>query len=138
MPPPCGWVTCPRLHFHDHGSDCHQEEPSRAKQSHISICLINICICVIVHHAVLIQRSRSSRLLNSEPLSLVGTLSYSLYLWQQPFLNRSGSSILQAFPLNLALAVACGMASFYLIEKPMLRLRTRFLANSDEAPQRPR
>ncbi|HUI78285.1 MAG TPA: acyltransferase [Bryobacteraceae bacterium] len=87
--------------------------------------ILNIAICVIIHRTVLAQKSLWSRTLNTGALSFGGALSYSVYLWQQPFLNRYGSSPLQAFPLNLILAVACGAASFYLIETPMLRLRNR-------------
>jgi peptidoglycan/LPS O-acetylase OafA/YrhL len=62
-------------------------------------------------------------------------MSYSIYLWQQAFLDRFGSSPLQAFPLNLILAVACGAASFYLVEAPMLRLRARLLRKGSKQPQ---
>ena len=48
------------------------------------------------------------RVLNAAPLALVGLISYSLYLWQQPFLNRDGHAVWMAFPLNLALATLCG------------------------------
>jgi peptidoglycan/LPS O-acetylase OafA/YrhL len=89
--------------------------------------ILNMTICVIVHRAVLIQHSLSWRLLNTRTLAFAGSMSYSVYLWQQPFLNRFASSLLQAFPLNLILAVACGAASFYLVEAPMLRLRNRLV-----------
>jgi peptidoglycan/LPS O-acetylase OafA/YrhL len=55
----------------------------------------------------------------------VGWLSYSLYLWQQLFLNRAGTAIVTSFPLNLALAIAAALASYYLVERPSLRLRRR-------------
>ncbi len=64
-------------------------------------------------------------ILNSAPLVWVGTISYSLYLWQQPFLNRWSSAPWAAFPLNLALAVTCAAASYYLVEEPFLKLRER-------------
>jgi peptidoglycan/LPS O-acetylase OafA/YrhL len=97
--------------------------------------ILNLAICVIIHRAVLIQHSLSSRLLNTRVLSFAGTMSYSIYLWQQAFLDRFGSSPLQAFPLNLILAVACGAASFYLVEAPMLRLRARLLRKGSKQPQ---
>jgi peptidoglycan/LPS O-acetylase OafA/YrhL len=62
-------------------------------------------------------------ILNSAPLVWVGSISYSLYLWQQPFLNRWSSAPWAAFPLNLALAVLFAAASYYLIEQPFLKLR---------------
>jgi len=62
-------------------------------------------------------------ILNSAPFVWVGSISYSLYLWQQPFLNRWSSAPWAAFPLNLALAVLFAAASYYLVEEPFLRLR---------------
>jgi peptidoglycan/LPS O-acetylase OafA/YrhL len=56
----------------------------------------------------------------------VGVLSYSLYLWQQPFLNRHlGTSWMAAFPVNIILAGVMALASYYLVEQPFLRLRAR-------------
>ena len=65
------------------------------------------------------------RILNWRPMVFAGTLSYSLYLWQQLFLNRSADGPMSAFPMNVALAGALALASYYLIERPALRLRRR-------------
>jgi peptidoglycan/LPS O-acetylase OafA/YrhL len=97
--------------------------------------ILNLVICVIVHRAVLVPQSLSSRFLNTPMVSFAGAISYSVYLWQQPFLNRFGSSPLQAFPLNLILAVGCGAASFYLVERPMLRLRSRIVTKRGRGPR---
>ena len=56
-------------------------------------------------------------------LVFVGILSYSLYLWQQPFLHRDSQAPLASFPLNLVVAVGCALLSYYVIERPSLRLR---------------
>ena len=96
--------------------------------------ILNVAIAVMVHRAVSVQNSIWARFLNTRALSLTGAMSYSVYLWQQPFLNRFASSPLQSFPLNLILVVACGVASFYLVETPMLRLRNRLV----EKPTRSR
>jgi peptidoglycan/LPS O-acetylase OafA/YrhL len=56
----------------------------------------------------------------------VGTLSYSIYLWQQIFLHHGDPSALDTpAPLNLAIAAAAAMVSFYVIEQPFLRWRER-------------
>lgn len=70
-------------------------------------------------------QGRVGKLLNTAPVMWVGTLSYSLYLWQQPFLNRSSTEPWAAWPANLLLACACGIGSYYLVERPALRMRQR-------------
>jgi len=53
-----------------------------------------------------------------------GTISDSLYLWQQPFLNRNDQvQWWTAFPQNLVLAFLFAAASYHLVEQPFLRLR---------------
>lgn len=63
--------------------------------------------------------------LESPPLRWLGRISYSLYLWQQLFFSQYHHGVLQRFPLNLALALACASLSYYLVEKPMIRLGHR-------------
>lgn len=50
----------------------------------------------------------------------IGTVSYSLYLWQEPFLNPEAPINLW---LRLPLALACAALSYYAIERPVLALR---------------
>jgi peptidoglycan/LPS O-acetylase OafA/YrhL len=63
---------------------------------------------------------RADGFLNNRVTGFLGVLSYSLYLWQQPFLNRNSHQWWTAFPLNLLLAFACAVASYYLVERPFL------------------
>jgi peptidoglycan/LPS O-acetylase OafA/YrhL len=68
---------------------------------------------------------------NLKGLIYVGTISYSIYIWQQIFFYTSAKDFgvpdyfFFHFPFNLILAIAVGMASFYLIERPMMSLRKR-------------
>ena len=55
----------------------------------------------------------------------VGTLSYSIYLWQQGFLNRETTAVLSTFPVNVVALAVVALASYYLVERPVLRLRSR-------------
>jgi len=61
------------------------------------------------------------RVLNWGPVVWLAQISYRLYLWQEPFCAdrhmRSGD---RAFA-----AVACACLSYYLVERPMLRVRER-------------
>jgi peptidoglycan/LPS O-acetylase OafA/YrhL len=67
--------------------------------------------------------SSVGKLLNSRPLVYIGGLSYSIYLWQQPFLNRASATSYTSFPLNLVFTALAAITSYYLIEAPGLRLR---------------
>jgi peptidoglycan/LPS O-acetylase OafA/YrhL len=81
-----------------------------------SILQVGIALCI--YYSV----KRGFALLNGRLIAWIGTLSYSLYLWQQAFLNRHILSSWTAFPVNLGLALAAACASYYLIEKPFLAL----------------
>jgi peptidoglycan/LPS O-acetylase OafA/YrhL len=65
---------------------------------------------------------RADWFLNNRVTSFLGVLSYSLYLWQQPFVNRNSDGWWAAFPVNLLLALACAMGSYYIVERPFLRM----------------
>jgi peptidoglycan/LPS O-acetylase OafA/YrhL len=53
----------------------------------------------------------------------LGVASYSIYLWQQLFLDRTATTVPTGFPLNVILVAALGAASFHLVERPCLRAR---------------
>lgn len=61
------------------------------------------------------------RILNWAPVVWLGRISYSLYLWQQPFCGdpklRSGYYVF--------LALGAAVLSYYLVEQPMLRPREK-------------
>lgn len=55
--------------------------------------------------------------LSLAPLRQLGLWSFSLYVWQQPFYMYYRYYGMNRY-LGFALAIACGVASYYLIEKP--------------------
>ena len=65
---------------------------------------------------------RADPILNNRPIQYCGTLSYSLYLAQQPFFNRYAHTPFNAFPLNIVCALLAALALHYGVEKPMLRI----------------
>ena len=93
----------------------------------IGIGLANILIAVTVERFVRYPSGLASGILNSRGFILIGTLSYSLYLWQQPWLvMMGGHGLFQTFPLNVGMAVCCAALSYTLIERPFLRLKDRW------------
>jgi peptidoglycan/LPS O-acetylase OafA/YrhL len=62
--------------------------------------------------------------LNWGPLVYIGVLSYSLYLWQNAFLNPDWDAWPARLPINILLAFGMAMASYYLVERPFLRLKS--------------
>jgi peptidoglycan/LPS O-acetylase OafA/YrhL len=89
----------------------------------IGLPLANVATALAVDWAVSYPDRFVGRVLNARPLVFIGLISYSLYLWQQPFLNRSGLATWNAFPLNVFLAFAFAVASYYFVERPSLALR---------------
>jgi peptidoglycan/LPS O-acetylase OafA/YrhL len=97
--------------------------------------ITNLGVALLVERVVRFPQDASGRLLNWRPLVFVGVLSYSLYLWQQPFLDRHASLVINAFPLNLALVFAAALVSYMVIERPALRSRA-WIESRLRAPQR--
>lgn len=86
--------------------------------------IMNVGIALCIDRCVTRGASdRLGRLLNSRPLVFIGVMSYSIYLWQQLFLNKASSALPAQFPLNIILSCACALLSYYLIERPSLRMR---------------
>jgi peptidoglycan/LPS O-acetylase OafA/YrhL len=66
-----------------------------------------------------------ARLLRTRPFVFVGSISFSLYLWQQLFANVN-LPIAHAFPLGILEALGAATCSSLFIEAPFLRLKDRF------------
>jgi peptidoglycan/LPS O-acetylase OafA/YrhL len=89
----------------------------------------NIAIAVLIDRSIRLPDSAWGRFLNRRPLVMVGALSYSLYLWQQLFVSRHAGGWINAFPVNVGLALLAAFVSYHLIERPFLRLRSRRAAS---------
>jgi peptidoglycan/LPS O-acetylase OafA/YrhL len=80
------------------------------------------------------------RLMRLAPVAWLGLISYGIFLWHFPVLlllgNRGeGLSGLTLLAATLAITVACAAASYYALERPVLRLkRARRLRRSAEVP----
>lgn len=98
--------------------------------------LANVGILIILQHVVRHPEGGVARILNTRPFVGVGVLSYSLYLWQEPFLYfLPRDNWATSFPQNLALAFGVAALSYYLVERPMLRLKDRLSSPTVRAPR---
>jgi len=83
------------------------------------VCAAAVCATLIAPTATI------GRILEIAPLRWLGRLSYSLYIWQQLFtafgVVYRPFGPLSAFPANFVLMFAVACASYYLLEKPMMR-----------------
>ena len=72
----------------------------------------------------LIAIERQDYILNCGAIRAIGLMSYSLYLWQQPFLAMPGPY--DTIPARLILCCAMACISYFLVEKPGVRLASKF------------
>ena len=93
---------------------------------------MNVLIAMLMVRYVERPSLPLGRVLNTRVMAGIGVLSYSLYLWQELFLIqfRTPASILQTFPLNVLMALACAGMSYRLVERPFLKLKRRVSAES--------
>jgi peptidoglycan/LPS O-acetylase OafA/YrhL len=87
--------------------------------------LESLLIPLLLAGTVLRHETWVARVLEWKPLRVMGRASYSLYLWQQLFAFHSSGdlpfSALQHFPLNVVAIIACAGASYYFVERPLLK-----------------
>jgi len=85
----------------------------------------NVLIVLCIDRWVTYPSGAIGRALNSPPVVFIGVISYSIYLWQQLFLNRYAVSWPTTFPVSIALVFGAALISYYVIERPALRFRQR-------------
>jgi peptidoglycan/LPS O-acetylase OafA/YrhL len=85
-----------------------------------------VLMATLIWICVVNSRRWFGRILNARPIAFVGILSYSLYLWQQPFLNPNRDHWTCEWPAKVILFCAAALASYFVIERPFLKLKERF------------
>ncbi len=86
----------------------------------------HLLVAIVILRSVNVSDDLLGKILQSPLAVTLGTLSYSLYLWQQLFLGLAGHHWFTVFPINLLGVLAAATASYVLIERPFLRLKARF------------
>lgn len=93
----------------------------------------NIGMVLLLQNIIRHPENFVGRICNFKLLAWIGVLSYSLYLWQQPFLYFGSTAWVCSFPQNIFFSFAAAIASYFVIEKPFLRLKERMSASSKPA-----
>jgi peptidoglycan/LPS O-acetylase OafA/YrhL len=88
--------------------------------------LVAAATAVIVLYLITRTRSMAAGILNHGKLRHIGVLSYSLYLWQQMFMMHQ----LHFYWVGYVYAFLAAETSFWLIERPSLRLRGKLESKS--------
>ncbi len=95
----------------------------------------NLGMVLILHHAITVQSGWFVRFLNVPAMAYIGVISYSLYLWQELFLNAYLDHWYTRFPQNVVLTFGAAIISYYAVEKPFLSLRKFFSRMSSARPK---
>jgi peptidoglycan/LPS O-acetylase OafA/YrhL len=89
--------------------------------------VIALVLPLFVISTVLRPDSVAGRLLELNWVRWLGRLSYSLYIWQELFLVHDGEPLgfMQRYPGCLMMSLMSAVVSYYLIEKPAIRMGHR-------------
>ena len=92
----------------------------------------NLVIALLIGYIILTNIIKTNdwvyRVLNSKILKLIGTLSYSIYIWQQIFTFGDDRlpAVFQTFPYNIGFLIVIPCISYYGYERYFLKLKQRF------------
>jgi peptidoglycan/LPS O-acetylase OafA/YrhL len=84
------------------------------------------CITLLLLWSIRHPNRGLAKPLNWKWVGFVGVLSYSLYLWQQPFLTQLNTTWTGRFPINLLAAFLVAAGTHVVIERPFLAARAMF------------
>ncbi len=102
----------------------------------ISACFSTICaICIALAINFLIEGRPCfiNWIFNALPMIWIGQLSFSWYLWQQIFCYKP-VGLRVSLPWSIILSLSMAALSFYVIERPVLRLRGRLTRRTSPQP----
>lgn len=105
---------------------------SRVLYDTVGIPLLNFGVVMMLDRYMRFPATATGRWLNWAPMAWIGTISYSLYLWQEPMACFT-------FPVptwvKIGGALALATASRYLVELPFLSLRRKFSVKRSQTSQ---
>jgi peptidoglycan/LPS O-acetylase OafA/YrhL len=93
---------------------------------------------MLIYLAAAFSNKWVTRVLEWRPLVALGVVSYSVYVWQQLFTGKSGLPLwCSTWPANIVFIAAAGMLSYYLIERPFMRIKDGKGRKQHPSPEKP-
>jgi peptidoglycan/LPS O-acetylase OafA/YrhL len=86
----------------------------------------NFGIAILLDRCVRNPEDWLGRVLHWAPMRFIGVISYSIYLWQELFLDYEPTGLGIPFTLNVVCTAAASVASYYMVERQFLKLKGRF------------
>ena len=93
-----------------------------------------VCLTIILLYVTRVPSCRAGRILNAPIPIAIGTLSYSIYLWNWLFLSPINKTWTAVFPTGICLCFLAGWLSYRFVETPFLNLRHRFNPSLEPKP----
>ncbi|MDX2194314.1 MAG: acyltransferase [Gemmatimonadales bacterium] len=90
-----------------------------------------VLLAILLLQLVQLHEHRAWRLLDSAPMRYLGRISYPVYLWHQfaaAVAHRLSAQPAAVFALTVGGTVVIASGSYYVVERPLLRLKRRFEA----------
>jgi len=94
----------------------------------------SLLLTVIIANILLQPQAWYTRLLKTRVLVFLGTISYSIYLWQQLFCFSFNTTVTGQFPLNIVCAIGVGYLSYRFIERPFLLVKSKRYSHGPGSP----
>jgi len=91
--------------------------------------IISLSILFLICAYIIPSDSAIFKLLNNKALVHIGILSYSIYVWQEFFFVGEIRGIWRTFPYNILVIYFVSLASYYLWERPFLKMKKHFSVN---------
>ena len=88
--------------------------------------IISMSTLFLISSYILPSGKTVYKILNHKAVVHIGVLSYSIYIWQQFFFVGEIRGFCRTFPFNILVIYGVSLASYYLWEKPFLKLKKHF------------
>lgn len=100
--------------------------------------VVSLLLTLAIASTLVVDEGLAYRWVTSRPMVAIGTVSYSLYLWQELLLARPAFGIrplglLNTFPCDFIALAAAVICSYYFVERPFIRFGASLAGRSVEA-----